>query len=76
MCCVIMTKWYFDSTGEENIALSKTEDGSVTVRAEVNYTAMIRFAKTFAPEVKVLAPVSLVDDVKSELEKALRTYPI
>lgn len=58
----------------ENIALSKTGDGGVTVRIDVNYAAMIRFAKTFAPDVKVLAPANLVDDVKKELEKALSAY--
>ena len=58
----------------ENIALSKTGDGGVTVRADVNYAAMIRFAKTFAPDVKVLAPANLVDDVKKELQKALNAY--
>lgn len=60
----------------ENVDLSKTDDGNVTVRAEVSRTAMVRFAKTFAPEVKVLAPSNLVADVKKELEKALIAYSL
>lgn len=58
----------------ENVVLNKTGDDRVVVRAEVNYAAMTRFAKTFAPDVKVLAPANLMDDVKKELEKALSAY--
>ena len=58
----------------ENISLNKSGDDCITVRAEVNYAAMIRFAKTFAPEVRVLAPVTLVKDVKQALGQALEVY--
>lgn len=58
----------------ENVDFAKAGDGCVTVRADVNRAAMVRFAKTFAPDVRVVAPANLVADVKKELEKALNIY--
>lgn len=58
----------------ENVNFAKDGDGCVSVRANVNRIAMVRFAKTFAPDVKVVAPENLVEDVKKELENAIRVY--
>ncbi len=46
----------------------------VTVTARVNELAMKQFAKSFAPDVMVLEPERLREEVKSEVEKALQAY--
>lgn len=58
----------------DKVDLEKNPADRVTVRADVNETAMLRFAKTFAPDVKLLAPTKLVEKLKTELESALRVY--
>lgn len=46
----------------------------VTVIAKVNLRAMFQFAKNYAPDVEVLKPESLRNEVKEELKKALEAY--
>ena len=46
----------------------------VTVTAKVNLRAMFQFAKNYAPDVEVLKPESLRNEVKEELKKALEAY--
>lgn len=58
----------------ERIDLIGASDGNITVRAEVNRNAMVRFAKANAPDVKVLAPADLVQEVKQALQKAAMGY--
>jgi predicted DNA-binding transcriptional regulator YafY len=49
-------------------------DTHVTVVAKVNLRAMFQFAKNYAPDVEVLKPESLRNEVKEELKKALGVY--
>lgn len=58
----------------EKVDVAENGTDSVIVRADVNETAMLRFAKTFAPDVKVLAPATLVEELMKELENALKAY--
>ena len=46
----------------------------VTVVAKVNLRAMFQFAKNFAPDVEVIKPETLRNEVKEELRKALEIY--
>ena len=49
-------------------------DGAVSVRTRVNVRAMKQFALSFAPDVIILSPRSLVDEVKSDMSRALELY--
>lgn len=46
----------------------------VTVTAKVNLRSMMQFAKNFAPDVEVLKPESLREQVREEFMKALEVY--
>lgn len=58
----------------ENVDMTRAGDSESIVRADVNRAAMIRFAKTFAPTVRVISPADLVEDVKRALLEALKGY--
>ena len=58
----------------ENVDMTRAGENESIVRAEVNREAMIRFAKTFAPTVRVMSPADLVEDVKTALQEALKAY--
>ena len=62
-----------DRFGTE-VDFTKAANDTVIVRAEVNRTAMIRYAKTMAPDVRVLSPANLALEIRQELEKALQAY--
>ncbi len=49
-------------------------DDKVCVKANVNETAMIQFAKSYAPDVEILEPAGLREQVKEELKKGFRAY--
>ena len=53
----------------------ETEDG-VTVTARVNELAMKQFAKSYAPDVVILEPERLREEVKEELGRAYEAYCI
>lgn len=46
----------------------------VTVTAKVNVRSMMQFAKNFAPDVEVLKPESLREQMREEFKKALSVY--
>lgn len=47
---------------------------SVCVKAKVNEAAMVQFAQSYAPDVEILEPVKLREQVKQELKKGLQVY--
>ena len=58
----------------ENVDLTRANGKESIVQATVNREAMIRFAKTFAPTVRVTAPADLVEDVKKAILDSLKGY--
>lgn len=50
------------------------KDGWMTVSATVNADALTVYAKSFAPDVIVLSPKSVVEHVKNEMQAALSMY--
>jgi predicted DNA-binding transcriptional regulator YafY len=49
-------------------------DTHVTVVAKVNLRAMFQFAKNYAPDVEVLKPAKLRDELKEEFARAVAAY--
>lgn len=47
---------------------------SVCVKAKVNEAAMVQFAQSYAPDVEILEPVKLREQVKQELKNGLQVY--
>lgn len=62
-----------DWFGSEVTFFDETEE-EVSVRVSVNLAAMRRWALQYALHSKILSPQSLVDDVKSDIEKAMELY--
>ena len=60
----------------ENVDMTRAGENESIVRAKVNRAAMIRFAKTFAPTVRVISPADLVEDVRKALVEALAAYTV
>lgn len=50
------------------------DEKTVCVAAKVNESAMVQFAKNYAPDVVILEPETLRKQVKSELKKGLEAY--
>ncbi|WP_417059306.1 WYL domain-containing protein [Ellagibacter isourolithinifaciens] len=57
-----------------NVVFSDETDKRVAVSARVNERAMWQFAKNFAPDVLILEPKHLVDQVRAEAERTLAAY--
>ena len=57
-----------------NVTFTDETDTHVTVSARVNERAMWQFAKNFAPDVLILEPKRLADQVKEEAERTLEAY--
>lgn len=57
-----------------DIGFKDETDTHVTVVAKVNLRAMFQFAKNYAPDVEVLKPESLRNEVKEELKRAFEAY--
>ena len=51
-------------------------DETVCVKANVNESAMIQFAKSYAPDVVILEPERLREQIAHELENGLNEYKI
>ena len=49
-------------------------DETVCVKANVNESAMIQFAKSYAPDVVILEPKRLREQVKKELKRGVDEY--
>ncbi|MCR4746804.1 MAG: WYL domain-containing protein [Lachnospiraceae bacterium] len=49
-------------------------EGTVCVKVNVNEMAMVQFAKSYAPDVEILEPIELREQVKKELRKGYEVY--
>lgn len=56
------------------VTFSDEDDAGVTVTAFTNEMAMEQFALNFAPDVTVLEPKNLRENVKNQLQQALGKY--
>lgn len=59
--------------GADVVFSDETAD-RVTVSTRVNERAMWQFAKNFAPDVLILEPKRLVDQVRAEAERTIEAY--
>ena len=57
-----------------DVVFSDETDEHVTVSARVNERAMWQFAKNFAPDVLILEPKRLADQVREEAERTIEAY--
>lgn len=57
-----------------DVRFSDETDDHVTVTAHVNELAMKQFAKSYAPDVMVLSPERLREEVRAEIEMAAEAY--
>ena len=57
-----------------DVTFSDETDTHVTVTARVNELAMLQFAKSYAPDVIVLEPKSVVDAVRTHAQKTEELY--
>ena len=62
-----------DMFGNDVRFYDETED-AVCVKADVNESAMIQFAKSYAPDVVILEPERLREQVKEELKSGIEAY--
>ncbi|MCR4717307.1 MAG: WYL domain-containing protein, partial [Lachnospiraceae bacterium] len=62
-----------DMFGNDVRFYDETED-TVCVKADVNESAMVQFAKSYAPDVVILEPERLREKVKEELKSGLEAY--
>lgn len=58
----------------ENVHFYDENETHISVRARVNERAVLQFAKNYAPDVVILSPMQLRNQVREELEKGLRAY--
>ncbi len=58
----------------DNVKFKDETDTHVTVMTKVNVRSMKQFAKNFAPDVEVIKPEYLREEIKEELKKALEAY--
>lgn len=59
---------------ERDVTFSDETETHVTVSSRVNERAMWQFAKNFAPDVLILEPKRLADQVKQEAERTIAAY--
>ncbi len=59
-----------------DVRFTDETDSFVTVTANANEMSMLRFAKSFVPDVVVLEPKQLRDKVKNDPERSLKKYKI
>lgn len=57
-----------------DIVISDESDDEITVRVTVNDEAMRRWALQYALHIKILSPVSLANQLKEDLQTALKYY--
>ena len=62
-----------DMFGKDVRFYDESED-SVCVKAKVNEAAMVQFAQSYAPDVEILEPVKLREQIKQELKNGLHVY--
>ena len=62
-----------DMFGKDVRFYDEKED-TVCVKVKVNEAAMVQFAQSYAPDVEILEPVSLREEVKEKLKKGYKAY--
>lgn len=65
---------FIDWFGPNNIIIQDKKDDRITVRVKVNRTAMRKWALRYALDVRVLSPSDLVDEIKEDIQKAMKNY--
>lgn len=65
---------FIDWFGTENLFFSNQTEDEITVRVQVNRTALQKWALQYALHVRVISPVDLVDDIKKDLQTAWDNY--
>lgn len=65
---------FVDWFGTDHIDFSNQTEDEVTVRVRVNREAMRKWALQYALHVRVLSPDDLVDDIKEDIEQAMKNY--
>lgn len=58
----------------KGVRFSDEDESGVTVSVQADLQAMEQFAKSYAPNVRVLAPRELADKVQADLREALERY--
>ena len=58
------------------IYLSEEKNGQIIVRVKSNRMAMRKWALRYALYTRVLSPQDLVDEIKEDLQKAMKNYDI
>ena len=58
----------------DSVSFYNETDTHVTVSAYVNKLAMFHYAKSFAPDVVVLTPKSLVDKIREDIKRSAEVY--
>ena len=58
----------------KDVRFSEETEETVCVSVNVNETSMLQFAKNYAPDVVILEPEGLREQIKIELEKGLEAY--
>lgn len=71
--CRAMIGDVIDLFGKEVVFSDETED-SVTASVYTNEMSALQFAKSFGPDMMVLAPEKLRETVKNQLKQALEQY--
>ena len=57
-----------------DVSFKDETETHVIVTAKVNVKSMMQFAKNYAPDVEVLKPELLREEIKEELRKAMAVY--
>jgi predicted DNA-binding transcriptional regulator YafY len=71
--CRAMIGDVIDLFGKDVVFSDETED-SMTVSVYTNEMSAAHFAQSFAPDVTVLGPKNLRENVKNQLQQALEKY--
>lgn len=63
-----------DVFGTEISIIGSDNENEAIVTAYADKKAFLKFAKSYAPEVVIISPPSLVEDIKKELEESVEVY--
>ena len=58
----------------KDVRFSEETEETVCVSVNVNETSMLQFAKNYAPDVVILEPEALREQIKEELKKGLDAF--
>ena len=59
-----------------DVTFSQETDNEVTVTAYADRMAILKYAKSYAPKAVIISPKSLADELKQELEEAVKAYNV